>query len=402
MTNEPVNGVPRESFSSRLFRKVRERLTLPPQDSLSNSTYARHELKARDTDNLEKVRSELGQVAREQQWPQRSVSLDEINIRREIPIGWEAIAKMGKAINKLKDEPLTSEDLSVLKKPPESAYAGVPMVASIIANKRNPAIPVRLPTDAEVKAIKPWLSDVSWLLGKFSQNWRRAFDRFIERMGADFVVNIGERAYAMVQEMEWIENPRQQFVADIAKLYATLAKPEFEESFTLFGGEERVRIPIEEKIENLLEIMKLVRDGGTYLWINKDEYPLLARILPVIKFPPDSLDEGTTSIAGAEMMEGIEKFLKQQGIKNARRAPRPREFNLLNPDTWMRGLAEWFVPEKLARVKNHLPEILTQAKDTLPESGPEFVNKVYTLTENIVIVKHQGEDNREIVESLFK
>ncbi len=400
MANEP--GSTGENFPHRFLKRIKERLS--PRPAANNQQVPRNPLQAHgvhDADNLKRVRNELGQVV-ENHWPQRTVSLDQIHVRQEIPIGWKSIAEMGRAINRLKDEPLTTDDFSELRKPPEAVYAGVPMVASVIANKRNPAIPVHLPTEAEIKAMKPWLRDASWLIGKFSQNWKRAFDRVIERIGADTVINIGEKAYTVIQDMENINSPRQQFIADIAKLYAALAKPEFEESFTLFGGEERVQIPIEEKIENLLEVMRLVRDGYANLWINKTEYPLLARILTIIKFPPDSLDASTAGIAGAEMMRGIESFLKQQGVKNVRTAPRPKEFNLLSPDTWMRGLAEWFAPEKLARVQNHLPEILTHAKNALPENGPEFAQEVYTLAENVTILKQQGEDDKRIVESLFK
>jgi hypothetical protein len=56
--------------------------------------------------------------------------------------------------------------------------------------------------------------------------------------------------------------------------------------------------------------------------------------LPIINFPPDSLKINIDNIglAGTEMMQGIEVFLRKEKILNVKSAPKSQEFDIFNLD----------------------------------------------------------------------
>lgn len=352
-----------------------------------------------DLQRIEKIKESLEEVTPKPGWAERDVDIRSINVR-ELPINWQSLTNLGRAINQLKDDQIETSDLADIK-PPRAVYSALPMVASVIAHKRNPEIPVVLPTQADIKAMKPWLSTVERFIGRFSENWRQRFGSYIERRGQQVVIDVGSQISSIAEKVKVIENPRQQFLKELTNLYGQLAKPEYQASYGFFGEESQEEILIEEKIKRLIMGLRYIRDGGNHALYTKDQYPLLTTILPIIKFPPDSLDEDTASIAGAELMEGIETFLKQQEISGIIPAPRAREVNLLDPGSWMRGLAEWFASEKLERVKASLPNVLTQAYHVLPSSGPQLTKKVYDIAENICVLKAQGTNLDEIARHIF-
>jgi len=344
-----------------------------------------------------------GEASHKPEWAERKVSLSDlsdINLRK-IPIGWKSLTDLGRAINKLKEDPFEARDLADIK-PPRETYPALPMVASVIANKRNPDIPVVLPTQAEVKAMKPWLTTVENFIERFSQNWARKFGGYVERRGQQIVVDIGTRIIAITEQMRAIENPKHQFVTELTNLYNHLAKPEYEEVYNFFEGENHQElIKIEDKIHKLLSSLRYVRDGGNHRLYSRDQYPLLAAILPIIKFPPDTLDDDQASLAGAELMEGIHTFLKQQDVTSLVPAPRAQEIDLFNPESWMRGIAETFFREKLERVKKGLPHVLTQAYGVLPPSGPQMSDMIYDVAETICVLTAQGTPNEIIASHVF-
>ena len=102
---------------------------------------------------IEEIQRQLKELESKPKWHDREIDLGSINLR-EIPLNWQALTDLGKAINRLKDDPFAVRDFAALK-PEPSHYIGIPMVASVIANKNNPEVPVILPTEQEVKALKP-------------------------------------------------------------------------------------------------------------------------------------------------------------------------------------------------------------------------------------------------------
>ncbi len=331
-------------------------------------------------------------------WANKEVDMQSINLY-DLPIGWKSLTNLGKEINNMKDEPLDMGDLADIR-PPPNVYPALPMVASVIAHTRNPEIPVVLPAQTDVKAMKPWLGTVERFIGRFSQNWARKFGWYVEKRGQRVVEDIGFRICAIADQIGAIENPRQRFLTELTDVYNQLAKPEHETVNTFFGDAEE-KIAIEDKIHTFLLGLRHIRDGGDHGLYTKEQFPLLNAIIPIVKFPPDSMDVGEASVAGAELMEGIHTFLRKEGVAETMPVPRPREIDIFNPSSWMRGLAETFFVEKLEKVKRTLPDVLVLAHQTLPVSGPQLSDAMYRAAENICVLKAQGRSADEIARHVF-
>lgn len=338
-------------------------------------------------------------AAPESKLADRKVSLDSINLQL-LPIGWPSLTNLCRAINKMKDDPFVGVDLAAIKPPPD-VYPALPMVASVIAHKRDPRIPVVLPTQAEVKAIKPWLATVEKFIGRFSQNWAKKFEGYVERKGQQVVVDVGSLISNIADQVRMIENPRQQFLTELTNLYNHLAKPEYKTVEDFFGDHQE-QVKIEEKIRYLLLGLRYIREGGDHELYTREQYPLLTTVLPIIKFPPDTLiDDDRASVAGAELMEGIHAFLKQQNVTGLMSVPTAQPVDISDPGSWIRGLAETFSADKLERVKSELPYVLTQAYGVLPLSGPQLADKIYSVAEGICILKARGKSVEEIAKHIF-
>lgn len=365
-----------------------------------------------NTQREKDIAGELHNLGAAGEPPQPTIPLEAINLYHELPINWDAITNLGLVANRLKETPVTKTDISRLK-PPEAAYRGIPMVASVVAHAAESTIPLTLPTDADVRAIKPWLNDVSRVIGLFSEGLQNKFHRYIERRGGEIVTEVGLKIHDVAQIFAGIEHPQEQFRDEIYRLYANLQLPQHKPDdsfFAGFFGEEFVEVTPEEKIGDLLHAMRFYRNRGNLSdregWFQNKNFPLLTKILPLIKFPPDSFDIETASVAGAEMMQGIEFFLRHEGFRNVQPAPGATEYDLLdllsfNADAWKRTLAEWFKPGQLEEVRQKLPDILHYGKEALPKSGPQFAQKVYGLAKNIVFSKEQGRSDSEMAMHIF-
>jgi len=342
----------------------------------------------------------------------QEISLESINIRQNLQIGWGAIGELTSAINGLKKEPLVKGELINLKPPPE--IAAVSMVASVIAHQIDPEILVTLPTATEVKAMRPWLADISRVIGKFSSSLAGKFDRIIEKKGAHFIESAGLTIYNAARGIGQVERPRVQFLKEITRIYDEVST-------------EDGQWKLEGRIGNLLTAMREVRDGrvayttkGRFFnwennpdynkgcrWFNKQNFPFIFRLLPISRFPPDSVvDNSDMRLVAAEIMEGVAAYLRSEGVGRVKPAPRPERFNLFDLDTWhdraiKRSLVEIFAPEQLERIKRELPNILHQARKVLPENGPDFTQSIYGIAKNICELKKQGYNDKQIVESLF-
>lgn len=365
------------------------------------------------------IRESAAEVLARTTLPNRAVTLDDISIDNTLPIDFAATRRLALAVNQIKETPINQFELSQLK-PPPAVYPAIPWAASAIAHHYNPDIPVIVPNEEEVVAMRPWLRDVSNFLGRFSSRWQYRFGRFVEKKAENAIDEAARNVLKRVDTVGQIDHPKARFVPELAQLYKQVTKPEYENgaSFdlgvalgSLFGEESaprKVRVPIERKIANLVANLRYAKYGSPHEWINRDSYPLLSRVVEITKFPPDTVDEGEAGIVGSEVMSGVETFLKGQGARGISVAPRPvNTFDLFDANTWnsdsiMRSLAETFKPETVAAVKRSLPSILVEVQNLLPESGPAVTAAVRKLSENILILSKQGVSNAEIAVALFR
>lgn len=350
--------------------------------------------------------------------PDRQVSLADISIYN-LPINFEATRRLALAINEIKETPVDRFELSQFR-PSPAVYEAIPWAASTIANHYNSEIPVILPNKDDIAAMQPWLRDISRLIGRFSESLQYRFGRFIEKKADKRIEEATGNILRRVDLIGEIDRPRAKFIPEITSLYQKVTEPEFvedesfyiEDIFGMFDEKPRapkmVRIPIETKVSDLVISLISTRDANPRVWINRESYPLLARALEISKFPPDSVDEGTAGIVGSEIMSGIEEFLRRQGAKELIDTPRAvKTFDLFDGNTWgeasiMRSLAETFKWEQIQAVKRSLPNLLTEVQNLLPESGPEVVESIRILSENVLILSKQGISNAEIASALFR
>jgi len=341
------------------------------------------------------------------------VSLSAIDIRT-IPLNWTAVAKLGKSINELKDEPLRIQEFGPLNSLTELLYPAIPMVASIIANRRNPEIPIMYPTDEQVKAMKPGWGLVSDVIGRFSANWQARFNRILERKGSNRVTELAEQAFGIINVLEATHyvQPQKSFIDGLGTMYKDLSQPEMQPG-GLFGWDQ-IEKPIEDKIKQLISEIRNARFGhSSGRYFDSSRHPFLAKLLVNanavgINFPSEPTpsligpnSDEKTAIAGSEVMGGIETFLKRNNRNDIPNAPRPMEFDFFNPDSYMRTLAEWYSADKLERVKVKLPEVLGYVVDCIPEDPTAVSIRIYEIAEGIVNLKKQGRSDKEIAEALI-
>lgn len=155
-------------------------------------------------------------LADQPEWLNKKTNLDSINIFN-LPIGWQYLTDLNKTINEMKDDPITPIEITSIRIPPET-YPMLPMVASVVANKRNPEIPVTLPTQAEIKTMKPWLSRLEKFIGRFSQNWESKFGGYFEKKGQRIITDTGNRIINIIEKIRMIKHPQQQFINELTGL----------------------------------------------------------------------------------------------------------------------------------------------------------------------------------------
>ena len=318
--------------------------------------------------------------------------LTAINLRN-LPIDWQALASLGHMINRLQDNPYGASGLAAIE-PPEDVYPAIAMVASVIANKNNPAIPLSLPSNADIQKIKPFLLTLEKWIEKVSPRLSKKFVQYCEKRGQDMVKGAALGLVEIVEIFTPFEKPKEQFVKELTAIYNNLQKPVIQEGI-IFDDE----LSIEDKIENLFD--HLQGESG-HKWFNDREFALTTKLTKRLKFPPASLSSGDAGVVGAEFMAGIESFLRQKGIREIKPAPQAKEFDLFDWSTWKRGLAEIFVPEKIEKVKKMLPEILMEVERILPESNSEFKKKIYSIAEMICMLNESGVSPETIAKHIFK
>lgn len=332
-------------------------------------------------------------LARTTLLPDRLVSLADINLREKLHIDSTAAVRLALAVNGIKETPLDAFDINRFK-PDKSLYPAIPWVASVIANSQNPEIPVLMPSEEDIAQMKPWLMETSILLGMFSSRLEHWFGRIVETSGAGKVNKKAKNIMKIAQKIGKIDNPRARFVPELAQLYRNLAQ----DNGTL----------IEHKITKLVGDLANARMYRTSSPIDESSYPLLATVIALTEFPPQGTSSFEAGIVGSEIMSGMEIFLKRQGERNISTAPEHIEpFDFFDLNTWtgdsiVRSAAETFAGERIRAVNRNLPSILIEVLNLLPENGPEIMNTIRILAENVLILSKQGVSNAEIAAALFR
>ncbi len=176
---------------------------------------------ADDAEQIEEIRASLGAASRPA-WARKEVDPSSVDIGQHL-ISRHALRCLGKAINEIKQDPYGSSDLEDIK-PPKAAYPVLPMIASVIANRKDPAIPVSLPSREDVEKMKPWLGALEKFIGRFSESWARRFGRYVEKRGQRVVLDTGLQIATVAEKIGTIGNPRNQFLTEVSSLYQGLAK----------------------------------------------------------------------------------------------------------------------------------------------------------------------------------
>jgi hypothetical protein len=351
-------------------------------------------LQAYSKQKLAEIRRSLSELPK---WAGREIDTRTLDFHR-LPVGWEALRRMRGLVAELSGRPWVLTEWHELRLPPE-VYPAVPMVASVVANKRNPEIPIVLPDESQVKAMKPWLEKLQKFIGGFSQKWAISFGRYVERRGRQTILDAGLRLISIADVFHSIPKPREQFLKELFAIYQELAKPQVRREEDWFGISENI-VPIEEKIIQFFFELQRIGLGNSSKRFPPKSFPILNQLLPKFKFPSPNFDFYQASIAGAELMDGLHEFLKRRGF-SVLDAPKAQEFDLFDIGSWGRAVAEIFASDRLEAVKRKLPELLECVFEALPADGESFSTKIYETAENVCALKTQGKTAAEIAGALF-
>lgn len=366
----------------------------PTKESVDPAASPDHRADSLDSQfSLDKTRQAL-----QHEIPLAQPVLD-LNIFSALGLDPEKLKAIGKSVNEMTGNPLSMPDLTELK-PPDELYSFLPMVASVTAHAKNDSIEAKYPTDEDIKALKPWLKKVEGFIGIFSPSIAGKFRNYLEKRGKNAVTEITDKTVQILDIVESIENPKQEFLKEIYWAYHFLAKP-YQDSDLEYAQDDK----IESRISQFVSTLKSAKSHSYYsersFWLHPKDFPIILKLFPSLGIPPDSVSTSDAGVAGAELMEGIEKFLRQKGISNIPPAPAAQKFDLFNIDTWMRGVAEVFASERLERARRHLPDVLSNVYDTLPDDGPQFSRNAFKLMENIASESEKGEDAKDIARKLW-
>lgn len=377
--------------------RSQEKPTLPSKkiDSNSQDTFNDTSRQPKATDS-EEIRGLQNSIRKETStvttWADKKIDPKSINIHT-LPINFKALDELITMLEKLTGKTLIKEESTNTTLSPNIKLA-LPTIASFIANKHNPDIPVLLPTQEEIKTVKPWISNLEKFLRKLSPKWGDKFKVYIEKKSQQAVTKANTYADNLIEQITTIKYPQKQFITELTNLYNHLAETKYETIPGFFEDHQEI-VGIEQKIHNLLIDLEAISHGENHEFYTRSQYPLLITILSVVKFPSTT---NQTNVAGIEIIEGIYTFLKQQKIPNPIYTPQESS---QGDKTLLRELAETFSEEKLEKVKKYLPKILTLIHQTLPISGQELTDKIYDIAEGICILNAQGKPLEEIVNHLF-
>lgn len=321
--------------------------------------------------------------------------LNSVGLKAQLPIDWPAVTLLGHELNHLRNQPFGRQDLADIRPPPD-AKAVVVMVASVVVRTWAPHVSCLLPTREEIETLRPWVGSLERLLGRVSPKWAAKFGEYVESRGEEAIVGAGNLVTETAELCVRFEAPRRQFLAELEALYRTVQQPVAKEG--LLGDYE---MPIEEKVQELFLGLWDRRDR-LFCNVNEENFPLLFTLMRKFQFPGPGFSASHAGVAGAELMEGIEIFLRHQGAADVPPAPPPQGFDLLDPGTWTRGLAEAFFGEKLENVRSRLPTLLWLVLRILPESGPRVADAIYDIADRVYELSARGVSAEEIAERVFQ
>lgn len=321
---------------------------------------------------------------------------------RQIPIDWDAVKAFGRALNALRDEPITPFDIQQLKPKQEQMALLVellPYFASVIAHRFDPRIPAVSPSAEKIEQLKPILKELKNFINRFSPKLAARFSLFVEQKADEIINHTAAKIFAVVDAICTIEVPQEFFVYELAKLYRNLIEEKVVEDEGLFSSDDERVLTIEEKVSDLLS------ESDPF-----DEYQLfsgLYRILIAVNGPINHSQADTAGVVASELMSGIEQFLRAQKAPHIKSAPKPMVgFEFSDESTWnflsiKRSLAETFAPEKLAQVKKELPTILTAAKNALPKNGFAVADAIAHIAVMVLVCCKFDTPREKIVKALF-
>jgi hypothetical protein len=265
---------------------------------------------------------------------------------------------------------------------PKSVAVALPSVASVIAHRKDPEMPVLKLTASDIFDTKRWLQWISTFINFISQGLGKKFDQYIEKKGEKKVTMIGNKIAEGLEVLENIPDPQEKLKSELAELYEGIASS---------------KNPRKE-LRSVLRRLDTLKYGNSQFrkesWI-KDitaaNYPI---IVSALRYSNVSLGFyiNRASLVMPELMKGMEIFLRSHGV-SVKSAPGPQ-------NTLTRALAEKFVPSKLQQVKTNLPNALTTAMRILPKDGPQFSQKIYGVAENIVSLKREGRNIKNVTRLL--
>ncbi|MDO8523846.1 MAG: hypothetical protein Q7R74_01305, partial [bacterium] len=246
-----------------------------------------------------------------------------------------------------------------------------------------------------------WIETLQRFLSRFSERAARGLGNYAEREGERIIEDLGQKITGFADFVGTIENPKAELLKELRLMYAHL--------------QEGDKTSIEEKVEQFFQELQWAQKhpeayNDTSQFLNNRDFPVLLKGLSKLNVPLASLDPYLAGVAGAEIMQGVETFLRQQGIAGIKPAPQPSEFDFFDPLTWDRGILETFnslgvslglTEDKFEQVRENLPAMLSSAHEALPTSGKELKDKIYTIAENICALHKNGHSATDIVQSMF-
>ena len=263
----------------------------------------------------------------------------------------------------------------------------MPAVASAIAHQNEPALEPIYPTAAQIKEQSRGARLVSGFLGFFSSRWAERFDGYLERKARQKLARMAHQSSETINTIGEVERPKEQFVDELALLYQnSLQHPSLREGLLQTvqdiandqteGGPQKERRPLSllSKLNQLSGLTRRLATRSAYL-------------------RPGLVSSVRT--AAPEIMQGIERFLKQQSVE----VP-PLQSS--EKSTLARRLVQRFSPHTLDKLPQQIESALTSVYNVLPADGQRFKDGVYELCKAITVRAKQGESSKALTQKILQ
>ncbi|HSX18712.1 MAG TPA: hypothetical protein VLE91_01100 [Candidatus Saccharimonadales bacterium] len=272
--------------------------------------------------------------------------------------------------------------------PPTRDFA-VTALASDIAHSRDPDSPLFHPTADQIRAdLRRTLS--GWFFIDVLKPLSTKLNGVMERKGAEIVNKYSRQAREWIEIFGKTPKPKLQLVGEVVQLYDTLTDPELPtdpvNAVALLKGQlPRTRYASEYETS---------KDAVNGSFLNAKDFPLLVSVLR--KLNPElvyKLSQKPVHLATREILEAMGQFLTERGVEHR---PVPKM-----PASLKGIIAHQLKPDTFQTVRRDMSVVLGAVYDLLPENGPDFVDRFYKLSEDIVEAKKQGHSDSEITKRVF-